>query len=281
MTGGHFCSEGYESGTATTRQRDAPWRVPMKTSNIACRKSCFSRSRKKKNSLSSPITRGRLHLLAAHASSADTKMQVTLCCTHDGRLILHNGNRILSHHTPQSMRTVSVSLPHFPLPENSSVDVAHSPTCLKALVFLLPSHIEQQLRQTHATPSFADSPQTRLLPPSSAHRHAVRKSHAVAPHDGAAHTNTAQSQSAQAVSGHTEQVAPVNNSPLQAVRQDSSVTIKQSALSLLLPPCTRFCPPHASYVAPGLSMSKKALCTPPLIEKPSENSQPVVAMGHA
>ncbi|RNE97889.1 hypothetical protein TcG_12436 [Trypanosoma cruzi] len=56
---------------------------------------------RKKNSPSSLMMRARLHLLAAPASSADTKMQVTLCCTHDGGCALHNSNRILSHHTPQ------------------------------------------------------------------------------------------------------------------------------------------------------------------------------------
>ncbi|KAF5215332.1 hypothetical protein ECC02_011984 [Trypanosoma cruzi] len=200
------------------------------------------------------MMRGRLHLLAAPASSADTKMQVTLCCTHYDRWTLHNGNRILWHHTSQRVRTVSVSLPPFPLPENSSVDVAHSPKCQKALVFLPPSHLKQQHRQTHATPSFADSPQTRLPPHASTHRHAVRKRHAAAPHDGATHTNTAPRHSAQAASGHTKQVAPANDSPLQAVRQDSSLTIKQPALRLLLPPCTRFCLPHASSVTPGMCM---------------------------
>ncbi|RNC35328.1 hypothetical protein TcCL_Unassigned01796 [Trypanosoma cruzi] len=176
------------------------------------------------------MMRGRPHLLAAPASSVGTTMQTTLCCTHDGRRIIHNGNRILWHHTPQSMCTVSVSLPPFPLPENSSVAVEHSPTRQKSLVFLPHLHFEQQHRQTHVTPSFADSPQTRLPPHSSAHSHTVRKRHAVAPHDGAAHTNTAPRHSAQAVSGHTKQVAPANDSPLQAVRQDSSVTIKQPAL---------------------------------------------------
>ncbi|RNC36148.1 hypothetical protein TcCL_Unassigned00929, partial [Trypanosoma cruzi] len=200
------------------------------------------------------MMRGRLHLLAAPASSADTKMQVTLCCTHDGRCVLHNGNRILWHHTPQSMCTASVSLPPVPLPENSSVAVAHPPTCQKSIAFLLPSHFAQQHRQTKVTPPFADSHQTRLLPHSLPHSHTVRKRHAAAPHDGAAHANTAPRHSVQAVSGHTEQVAPANNSPLQAVRQDSSVTIKQPALNLLLPPCRRFCLPHASSVTPGLYM---------------------------
>ncbi|RNC35519.1 hypothetical protein TcCL_Unassigned01606 [Trypanosoma cruzi] len=187
---------------------------------------------------------------------------MTHSCTYDSRRILHYGNRILWHHTLWSMRTVSVSLPPFPLPENSSVDVAHSPTCQKSLVFLLPLHFEQQHRQTHFTPTFADSSQTRLPPHSSAHRHAVRKRHAAAPHDAAAHTNTAPRHSAQAVSGHTKQVAPDNGSPLQAVRQDSSVTIKQPAPRLLLPPCTRFCLPHASSVTPGLSISRQGSILP-------------------
>ncbi|RNC40922.1 hypothetical protein TcCL_NonESM09557 [Trypanosoma cruzi] len=91
-----------------------------------------------KTASAAPMMRGRLHLLAAPASSADTKMQVTLCCTHDGRHILHNGNCILSHHTPQWICTASVSLLPFPLPENSSVAVAHPPTCRKSPVFLLP-----------------------------------------------------------------------------------------------------------------------------------------------
>ncbi|ESS54942.1 hypothetical protein TCDM_13626 [Trypanosoma cruzi Dm28c] len=56
------------------------------------------------------MMRGRLHLLAAPASSTGTMMQVTFSCTHDGRCTLHNGNRILWHHTPQCVRTVSVSL---------------------------------------------------------------------------------------------------------------------------------------------------------------------------
>ncbi|EKF30694.1 hypothetical protein MOQ_005492 [Trypanosoma cruzi marinkellei] len=179
------------------------------------------------------------------------------CCTHDSRRILHNGNRILWLHTPQWMRTASVSLPPFPPPENSSVAVADSPTCRKALVFLLPPHIAQQHHQTHVTPPFADSPQTRLPPHSSAHRHAVRKRHAAAPHDGAAQANTAPRHSVQTVPGHTEQVAPVNDSPLHALRHDSSVKIKQSALLLLPPPCTRFCLPHASSVTPGLSISRQ------------------------
>ncbi|KAF5218945.1 hypothetical protein ECC02_008114 [Trypanosoma cruzi] len=208
------------------------------------------------------MMRGRLHLLAAPASSADTKMQVTLYCTHGGRCILHYGNRILSHHTPQRVRTVSVSLPPVPLPENSLLAVAHSPTCLKAIVFLPPSHIAQQHRQTHAAPPFADSPQTSLQPHSSTHRHIVRKHHAAAPHDGAAHTNTAPRHSAQAVSGHTKLIAPANASPLQAVRHDSSLTIKQPAPRHFIPPCTRFCLPHASSVTPGLSMSEKNVMRP-------------------
>ncbi|RNC35114.1 hypothetical protein TcCL_Unassigned02036 [Trypanosoma cruzi] len=207
------------------------------------------------------MMRGRLHLLAAPASSADTKMQMTLSCTHCGRCILHYGNRILWNHKLQRMRTVSVSLPPFPLPENSSVAVAYPATCQKAIVFLPPSHFAQQHRQTYFTP-FADSPQTCLPPHSSAHRHTVRKRHAAAPHDAAAHTKTAPRHSAQAVSGHTKQVAPANNSPLQAVRQDSSVTIKQPALSLLLPPCTRFRLPHASSVTPGLSISRQNAMVP-------------------
>ncbi|RNC42987.1 hypothetical protein TcCL_NonESM07344 [Trypanosoma cruzi] len=160
------------------------------------------------------------------------------------------------------MCTASVSLPPVPLPENSSVAVAHPPTCQKSIAFLLPSHIAQQHRQTKVTPPFADSPQTRLSPHSLPHSHTVRKSHAAAPHDGAAHANTTPRHSAQAVSGHTKQVAPANNSPLQAVRQDSSVTIKQPALSLLLPPCTRFCLPHASSVTPGLSVSEQNAMLP-------------------
>ncbi|RNC34910.1 hypothetical protein TcCL_Unassigned02265 [Trypanosoma cruzi] len=83
------------------------------------------------------MMRGRPHLLAAPASSVGTTMQTTLCCTHDGRCIIHNGNRILWHHTLWSTRTVSVSLPPFPLPENSSVAVAHSPTRQKSLVSFL------------------------------------------------------------------------------------------------------------------------------------------------
>ncbi|ESS55771.1 hypothetical protein TCDM_12739 [Trypanosoma cruzi Dm28c] len=153
-------------------------------------------------------------------------------------------------------------LPAFPLPENSSVDVAHPPTCQKSLVFLLLLQIAQQHRQTHATPSFADSPQTRLPPHASAHKHTVRKHHAAVPHDGAAHANTAPRHSAQAVSGHTEQVVPVNNSPRQAVRQDSSLTIKQPALRLLLPPCTRFRLPHTSSVTPGPSISRQNAMVP-------------------
>ncbi|KAF8287161.1 hypothetical protein TcBrA4_0011130 [Trypanosoma cruzi] len=208
------------------------------------------------------MMRGRLHLLAAPASSADTKMQVTLCCTHCGRCTIHNGNRILWHHTPQSVCTASVSIPPFHLPENSSVAVAHSPTCQRSLVFLPPSQIAQQHRQTHVTPPFADSPQTRLIPHASTHSHTVRKRHAAAPHDAAAHTNAAPRHSAQAVSGHTEQVAPANDSPLQAVRQDSSLTIKQPAPRLLLPPCTRFYLPHASYVTSGPSISKEGTMRP-------------------
>ncbi|ESS61420.1 hypothetical protein TCDM_10995 [Trypanosoma cruzi Dm28c] len=228
------------------------------------------------------MMKGRLHLLAAPTRSAGKKMPMTLCCTHDGRCTRRNANHILWHHTPQWMRTVSVSLPPFPLPENSSVAMAHSPTCQKSLVFPPPLQIAQQHRQTHVTPPFTDSHQTRLPPHASTHKHAVRKRHAAAPHDGAAHTNTAPSGAVQAVSGHTEQVAPVNNSPLQAVRQDSSVTIKQSAPRLLLSPCTRFCLPHASSVTPGLCVrSATAVCAPPLNEKSIDNSQPVVSMGHA
>ncbi|RNC44516.1 hypothetical protein TcCL_NonESM05779 [Trypanosoma cruzi] len=97
------------------------------------------------------MMRGCLYLLAGPASSVGTKMQMTLCCTYDSRRTRRNDNRILSHRTPQSVRTVSVSLPPFPLPENSSVAVAHSQTCQKSLVFL-PLHFEQQHRQTHVTP---------------------------------------------------------------------------------------------------------------------------------
>ncbi|RNC36360.1 hypothetical protein TcCL_Unassigned00669 [Trypanosoma cruzi] len=136
------------------------------------------------------MVRGRLHLLAAPASSADKKMQVTLYCTHGGRRTRRNGNRILWHHTPQRMRTVSVSLPPAPLTENTLVAVAHSPTCQKALVFLLLSHTAQQHRQTHVTPPFADSPQTSLQPHSSAHRHIVQKRHALLPRMMEPHTPT-------------------------------------------------------------------------------------------
>ncbi|RNC53628.1 hypothetical protein TcCL_ESM09021 [Trypanosoma cruzi] len=108
------------------------------------------------------MMRGRLHLLAAPASSAGTQM--TLSCTYDSRHILHYGNRILWHHTPQSMCTVSVSLPPVPLPENSSVAVAHSPTCQKSLVFLLSLQIARQHRQTQFAPPFADSLHTNLTP---------------------------------------------------------------------------------------------------------------------
>ncbi|RNC33420.1 hypothetical protein TcCL_Unassigned03888 [Trypanosoma cruzi] len=136
------------------------------------------------------MMKGQLHLLTAPASSADKKMQMTLCCTRDGRCTLRNGNRILWHHTPQWTRTVSVSLPPFTLPENSLLAVAHSPTCLKALVFLLLSHTAQQHRQTHVTPPFADSPQTSLQPHSSAHRHIVQKRHALLPRMMEPHTPT-------------------------------------------------------------------------------------------
>ncbi|ESS59097.1 hypothetical protein TCDM_14164 [Trypanosoma cruzi Dm28c] len=207
------------------------------------------------------MMRGRLHLLAAPASSTGTMMQVTLSCTHCGRCTRRNANRILWHHTPQWMCTVSVSIPPVPLPENSSVDVTHSQKCQKSLV-LLPLHIEQQLRQTKVTPPFADSPQTRLPPHASTHSHTVRKRHAAVPHDAAAHTNTAPRHSAQAVSGHTKKFAPANNSPLQAVRQDSSVTIKQPALCILLLPCTRFRLPHASSVTPGPSISTEGSMLP-------------------
>ncbi|EKG00319.1 hypothetical protein TCSYLVIO_008745, partial [Trypanosoma cruzi] len=222
---------------------------------------------REEESPSSLMMRGRLHLLAAPASSTDTKMQMTLSCTHDGRCTIHNGNRILWHHTPQSVCTASVSIPPFHLPENSSVAVAHSPTCQRSLVFLPPSQIAQQHRQTKVTPSFADSPQTRLPPHASTHSHTVRKRHAAAPHDAAAHTNTAPRHSVQAVSGHTKQVAPANDSPLQAVRQDSSLTIKQPAPSLLLPPCTKFCLPNASSVTPGPQSADKTLSVPSLNEK--------------
>ncbi|RNC36303.1 hypothetical protein TcCL_Unassigned00731 [Trypanosoma cruzi] len=125
-------------------------------------------------------------------------MQTTLCCTHCGRLILHNGNRILWHHTLSSTRTASVSLPPVPLPENSSVDVEHLQTRQKSHVFPLPLHFEQQLRLTHATPPFADSPQTRLPPNSPSHIHAVRKHHAVAsmtmPHTPTRHHATRRKQ---------------------------------------------------------------------------------------
>ncbi|RNC54992.1 hypothetical protein TcCL_ESM07556 [Trypanosoma cruzi] len=118
MTGDRVCSEKHESCTATTRRRDTPWGASMQTSTLTQEELLPPPSREG-NGLNVPIMRGRLHLLAAAASSEDTKMQVTLCCTHDGRLILHNVNRILWHHTSQWTRIVSVSLPPFPLPENS------------------------------------------------------------------------------------------------------------------------------------------------------------------
>ncbi|RNC42535.1 hypothetical protein TcCL_NonESM07812 [Trypanosoma cruzi] len=189
MTGDRVCSEEHESCTATTRRRDNPLGVPMQTSTLT-QEELLPPPSSEGNGLSSPMMRGRLHLLAAPASSADTKMQVTLCCTHNDRCTLRNGNRILWHHTPQRMRTVSVSLTPVPLPGNSSVDVAHSPKCQKALVFLPPSHLKQQHRQTHVTPPFADSPQTRLPPRSSAHRHTVRKRHALPPRTMVPHTPT-------------------------------------------------------------------------------------------
>ncbi|ESS63016.1 hypothetical protein TCDM_09248 [Trypanosoma cruzi Dm28c] len=68
------------------------------------------------------------------------------------------------------MCTVSLSLPPVPLPENSSVAVAHSQTRQKPLVFPLPLHIARQHRQTKVTPSLAGFPQTRLPPHASAHR---------------------------------------------------------------------------------------------------------------
>ncbi|EAN83325.1 hypothetical protein Tc00.1047053509281.30 [Trypanosoma cruzi] len=61
---------------------------------------------------------------------------------------------------------------------------------------------------------------------------------------------------------NTKRVAPDNDSPLQAVRQDSSATIKQPAFPLLIPPCTRFRLSHASSVTPGLSMSKRKRYAP-------------------
>ncbi|RNC36920.1 hypothetical protein TcCL_Unassigned00086 [Trypanosoma cruzi] len=189
MTGDRVCSEEHESCTATTRLRDNPLGVPMQTSRLTQEELLPPPSREG-NGLSSLMMRGRLHLLAAPASSADKKMQVTLCCTHKDRCTRRNGNRILWHHTPQWTRTVSVSLPPVPLPENSLVAVAHSPTCQKAIVFLPPSHLKQQHRQTHFTLPFADSPQTRLPPRSSAHRHAVRKRHALLPRMMEPHTPT-------------------------------------------------------------------------------------------
>ncbi|RNF13123.1 hypothetical protein TcG_08693 [Trypanosoma cruzi] len=138
MTGSRVCSEENERCTATTRRRDAPWGASMQTSTSRAERVASPAEQRGKNSLSSPMMRGRLHLLAAPASSAGKKMQMTLSCTHNGRHTIHNGNRILSHHTPQSMCTVSVSFPPFPLPENSLMAVAHSPTCQKSLVFLLP-----------------------------------------------------------------------------------------------------------------------------------------------
>ncbi|RNC35512.1 hypothetical protein TcCL_Unassigned01599 [Trypanosoma cruzi] len=209
------------------------------------------------------MMRGRLHLLAAPASSAGTKMQVTLCCTHCGRCTSFT-MAIASCGTTRRSRCAQ-SPPHslLSLPPRTHRWPWHTHRRVRKnpAVFTL-LHFEQQHRQTHVTPHFADSPQTRLLPHSSSHRHAIRKRHAAAPHDSTAHTNTAPRHSAQAVSGHTEPVAPVNDSPLQAVRQDPSATIKQSAPRLLLPPCTRFCLPHASSVTPGLSISTEGSILP-------------------
>ncbi|EAN82870.1 hypothetical protein Tc00.1047053410199.20 [Trypanosoma cruzi] len=136
----------------------------MQTSTSRARRVASPAEQRGKKGLSAPIMRGRLHLLAALTGSAGKKMQMTLCCTHEGRCILHNANRILWQHTPQRVRTASVSLPPFPLPENSSVAVAHSPACQKALVFLLPSHIAKQHRQPHFISLYFSYPLPSNLP---------------------------------------------------------------------------------------------------------------------
>ncbi|ESS55275.1 hypothetical protein TCDM_13265 [Trypanosoma cruzi Dm28c] len=57
------------------------------------------------NNESSPAPPRSTSKLCRHTHAYGT------CCTHDGRRTIHNGNRILSHHTPLwSTRTVSVSL---------------------------------------------------------------------------------------------------------------------------------------------------------------------------
>ncbi|RNC56448.1 hypothetical protein TcCL_ESM05958 [Trypanosoma cruzi] len=109
-TGSRVCSEEHESCTATARRRDNPLETSMQTSTSRARRIASPAEQKRKNSLSSLMMRGRLHLLAVLTRSADTHMQMTLCCTHCGRCALHNGNRILWHHTPQSMCTASVPL---------------------------------------------------------------------------------------------------------------------------------------------------------------------------
>ncbi|EAN81785.1 hypothetical protein Tc00.1047053506665.20 [Trypanosoma cruzi] len=162
-TGSHVCSEEKESCTATARRRYAPLGASMQTSTSPARRVASPAEQKGKTASAAPMMRGRLHLLAALAGSAGKRLQMTLCCTHDGRRTLHNGNCILWHHTPQSMRTVSVSLPPVPLPENSSVAVAHSPTCQKALVFL-PSHFAQQHRQPHFISLYFTYPLPSKLP---------------------------------------------------------------------------------------------------------------------
>ncbi|KAF5226272.1 hypothetical protein ECC02_000395 [Trypanosoma cruzi] len=136
-TGSRVCSEEHESCTATTRLRDTRWEYRCRPARHVQEELLLPLSREEKRP-QRPMMRGRLHLLAAPASSAGTMMQTTLCCTHYDRRTLHNGNRILWHHTSQRVRTVSVSLTPVPLPENSSAAVAHSPACQKAICFLFP-----------------------------------------------------------------------------------------------------------------------------------------------
>ncbi|RNC59260.1 hypothetical protein TcCL_ESM03065 [Trypanosoma cruzi] len=138
----------------------------MQTSTSRARRVASPAKRGTKNSNGNPIMRGLLRLLAAPASSSGNKMQTNVA--------FFTTENASCGTTSCSRRAQSPSPSLLSLSENSSVALAHSPTCQKALVFLPPSHFEQQHRQTKVTPSFADFPQTRLLPHASTHLRSFR-----------------------------------------------------------------------------------------------------------